>query len=148
MIKKVKSLGLQVLVNQPVISPTPTIQPVQGTIRADKTSGPAPLAVTFGLAITGGQVQLDQPVFWNFGDGTTSTGDSTMTVSHTFTTPGTYTVTAVVQGTDAKTYTLSGNKIGALGEGMSFQKLLIGAMAILPIALALSFVLPVLLRRR
>lgn len=58
---------------------------------ATPTSGPAPLTVNFGDASTGNITAWS----WNFGDGTTSTGQ---TAIKTYANPGTYTVALTVSG--------------------------------------------------
>lgn len=67
--------------------PTPTQKPT-ASFTADLTRGTAPLVVSFTDTSTGGA-----PIswYWNFGDGTHSTDAQIAT--HTFTRPGTYTVT-------------------------------------------------------
>ena len=57
--------------------------------RADKTSGGAPLAIQF----TDGSLGIVTSWLWNFGDNTTSTERN---VLHTYTQPGTYTVSLTV----------------------------------------------------
>ena len=63
---------------------TPCVGPVTD-FTADKTSGFAPLSVKFTDKSTGGPTTFS----WNFGDGTTN---ATKDPSHTYSTPGTYTV--------------------------------------------------------
>ncbi len=73
---------------------TPTSTPTQkptASFTADVTSGKVPLAVTFTDTSTGG---VPTSWYWNFGDGTNSVDAKTAT--HTFTNPGTYTVTLTV----------------------------------------------------
>lgn len=70
------------------------IEPTQlaAMITASVKNGTAPLAVDFHAAVAGGSGDYD--IVWNFGDGSRkATGTD---VSHTFTTPGTYTVALTV----------------------------------------------------
>ena len=73
-------------------SPDPT-EPGAGTVSANFTAnvtyGPAPLAVRFTDTSTGGPTAW----LWDFGDGNTSTVQNPI---HTYTTPGTYTVSLTV----------------------------------------------------
>ena len=94
-------------------TPTPTTQPVvisfygessspdasgggpPGSVNENQITGVNPLAVTLHDQSTGpprGNCQ------WNFGDGSTSSSCSN-TITHTYTTPGTYTVTRTIDGT-------------------------------------------------
>lgn len=68
-------------------TPTPTQKPTS-SFTADITDGKAPLTVTFTDTSTGG---VPTSWYWDFGDGTNSA--DTKTAIHTFTNPGTYTVT-------------------------------------------------------
>lgn len=68
--------------------PDPTAVAVLG---ADVTEGYAPLQVSFDASGSSGEGELS--VLWDFGDGATSTAGS---VQHTFTTPGEYLVTLLV----------------------------------------------------
>lgn len=62
---------------------------------ANRTSGPAPLAVTFNVSAT--DPEGEQPQYsWNFGDGATGTGAGP---SHTYSTAGNY--SAVVTASDS-----------------------------------------------
>ena len=65
---------------------TPVIEPApQADFTANVTTGPAPLAVQFTDTSTGSPTSW----LWSFGDGATSTAQNPI---HTYTTPGTYTV--------------------------------------------------------
>jgi PKD repeat protein len=72
--------------------------PLGVNVTASPKSGMAPLAVSFTAAITGGNAPYQQ-VDWNFGDGTLAfqqNVNSPVSQSHTYATPGTYTVTVMV----------------------------------------------------
>ena len=73
-----------IVVDAPPVAPVAAFSP-------SATSGPAPLAVDFTDESTGDI----QTWAWDFGDGGSSTEQGP---SHTFTTPGTYTVTLTVDG--------------------------------------------------
>jgi len=65
---------------------TPVIEPApQADFTANVTTGPAPLAAQFTDTSTGSPTSW----LWSFGDGATSTAQNPI---HTYTTPGTYTV--------------------------------------------------------
>ncbi|XVQ83023.1 carbohydrate-binding protein [Microbispora siamensis] len=78
---------------------------------ADKTSGPAPLAVTFSSAGSSDPEGGALTYSWNFGDGTTSTAANP---SKTYTTNGTYTATLTVR--DPQGLTGSANVIITVGN--------------------------------
>ncbi|WP_327045285.1 carbohydrate-binding protein [Microbispora sp. NBC_01189] len=78
---------------------------------ADKTSGPAPLAVTFSSAGSSDPEGGALTYSWNFGDGTTSTAANP---SKTYTTKGTYTATLTVR--DPQGLTGSANVIITVGN--------------------------------
>ncbi len=65
---------------------------IQADFNAENRYGPAPLEVTFDSENTG-DITFFQ---WNLGDGTTNT--TRTLVSHTYTNPGTYTVSLTVSG--------------------------------------------------
>jgi PKD repeat protein len=69
--------------------------PVMASFRADVTSGPIPLTVTFTDNSTGGITNR----FWGFGDGSTL-NTAVSPVQHTYNALGTYTVTLTVSGSD------------------------------------------------
>ncbi|MFI7454367.1 PQQ-dependent sugar dehydrogenase [Nonomuraea sp. NPDC049714] len=71
---------------------------------ADKTSGPAPLAVNFSSAGSSDPEGGALTYAWNFGDGTTSTAANP---SKTYTTNGAYTVTLTVRDPQGLTGTAS-----------------------------------------
>lgn len=82
-----------------------TPAPPVAVINADPTSGRAPLTVTFngsGSSASGNAQIVGYN--WNMGDGSTMSGIS---VSHTFTMPGTYTVTLTVTDSNGLTGTAS-----------------------------------------
>lgn len=60
---------------------------------ASDTSGPAPLTTTFAATLSGNQEEIEY--LWTFGDGNTSTNASPL---HTYSTPGTYSVSLMVSG--------------------------------------------------
>jgi PKD repeat protein len=68
-----------------------TAEPLAAEFTGSPTSGPAPHAVTFTDQSTGNAVAW----LWDFGDGATST---TRNPAHTYSTPGTYTVTLTITG--------------------------------------------------
>jgi PKD repeat protein len=74
----------------------PDLAPV-GVLTLTVSSGPAPLTVT---ADASGSSDTDQTpitkVVFNFGDGTIVTAQSGMTATHTYTSPGSYTVAVAV----------------------------------------------------
>jgi trimeric autotransporter adhesin len=78
------------------------VEPLAAEFSATPTSGPAPLATTFTDLSTGSPTSWA----WDFGDGTTSTAQNP---SHTYTAPGTYTVSLTVTdaagGTNTRTRT-------------------------------------------
>ncbi|RXA17603.1 PKD domain-containing protein [Methanosarcina sp. MSH10X1] len=83
-------------------APVPAQKPA-ASFTADVTSGKVPLEVRFADTGTGG---APASWYWNFGDGTHSTDAKTAT--HTFTSPGTYTVTLTVTndaGSDTESIT-------------------------------------------
>ena len=82
------------------LPPTPT-----AVITANPTSGEGPLTVTFSATSSGGS---PNDWIWTFGDGDTAHGSDTVT--HTYTTPGSYTVTLRVinqAGDDTDTATIT-----------------------------------------
>jgi len=71
-----------------IVSVTPPDSvPLQAVINSSQTTGPVPLNVSFVATNSTGDISAYS---WNFGDGTISTGPS---VSHTYSTSGTYTAT-------------------------------------------------------
>ena len=82
----------------PTSAPTlgPDSAPV-GALTLSVSSGPAPLTV---IADASGSSDTDQTpitkVIFNFGDGTIVTAQSGMTATHTYTSPGSYTVAVAV----------------------------------------------------
>ena len=70
---------------------------LQAMITADTLNGPAPLAVNFNANASTGTIST---FLWDLGDGTTATGN---TVSHTYVTAGTYTVTLTISGASGQT---------------------------------------------
>jgi PKD repeat protein len=88
-------------------SPGPDLAPV-GVLALTVSSGPAPLTVT---ADASGSSDTDQTpiarVIFNFGDGTIVTALSGGTATHTYTSPGTYTVAVAVIDTARLSSTVS-----------------------------------------
>ncbi len=74
-----------ITVSEPPIAPVAAFTP-------STTAGDAPLSVTFDSSTSSGDITA---YAWDFGDGNTSTDASP---SHTFTDPGSYTVTLTVSG--------------------------------------------------
>jgi PKD repeat protein len=72
----------------------PVNQPGAAFTASPTNTGLPPLTVTFKDASTG----IVTNWLWNFGDGATSNTFTTTNVSHTYTTPGVYTVTETVSG--------------------------------------------------
>ena len=80
-------------VSAPPVTPDPTNVPPTVTLSAPKTTGRAPLEVTFSAAAT--DPNGDTLAYsWDFGDGKTVTGGAAQT--HTFTGAGTYTAVVTV----------------------------------------------------
>jgi PKD repeat protein len=65
-------------------------------LTASPASGPAPLAVTFQTAVVDAQA-VTGPYQWDFGDGSTAQ-TTTASTSHTYQSPGAYTVTVTASG--------------------------------------------------
>jgi len=84
-----------------IASTTISVSTVTANFTADVTTGNAPLAVQFTNSSSSNTVSAS----WNFGDGGSSTNNAP---SHTFTSPGVYTVTLSVQNANGctDTYTL------------------------------------------
>jgi len=66
------------------------------SITASPTSGTAPLTVTMSAAVAGGDAPLSYE--WDFGDGATT--DDVLNATHTYSTPGDYTITFTVTDND------------------------------------------------
>jgi outer membrane protein assembly factor BamB len=79
------------------IGSLPLDPPVAG-FTANVTSGTAPLGVAF-TDMSGGVVTTR---FWDFGDGTTAWANETLAVSHTYSFPGTFSVTLTAGNRDAQ----------------------------------------------
>ncbi len=80
------------------------LRPLEAKLTANPTSGPAPLSVTFSAAGSTGAIvsfTLD------FGDGSEpySGTDLTVSISHTYNNPGTYTATLTVSDAQGRTAT-------------------------------------------
>ncbi|MGD0813383.1 MAG: PKD domain-containing protein [Verrucomicrobiota bacterium] len=71
----------------------PVVQP-GAVFTAEPTSAVAPLTVTFSDASTG----IVTNWLWNFGDGATSNTSTTLSMAHTYTNAGVYSVTETVTG--------------------------------------------------
>ncbi len=100
------------------------LRPLEAKLSATPTSGPAPLSVTFSAAGSTGPIvsfTLD------FGDGSSpySGTDITVSISHTYTNPGTYTAVLTVQdaagrtATDSKTITVLSGTTASLSASPS-----------------------------
>jgi PKD repeat protein len=85
----------------------PVVQPVAIFTAAPTNPALPPLAVTFTDASTG----IVTNWFWNFGDGATSNTYTMTSVSHTYTTAGTYTVTETVTGPGGSNTLMQSNLI-------------------------------------
>jgi glucose/arabinose dehydrogenase len=67
-------------------------------LTADITSGPAPLTATFDGSASSDPDPGDTLTYsWDFGDGTTPTETTSATVTHVYSTPGTFTATLTVR---------------------------------------------------
>ena len=85
---------VDVTVGNPAGGQPPTVQ-----VAADRTTGAAPLKVSFSAA--GSDPDGDAIMYtWNFGDGATAGGPK---VTHTYTGPGSYTATVTVTDAGGKT---------------------------------------------
>ncbi len=78
-------------------STTITIAPLTLTVTVGPTAGEVDISVSFTATARGGTSPYN--LSWNFGDGTGNVVGTSSTVSHTYTTPGTFTVK--VNATDA-----------------------------------------------
>lgn len=76
-------------------------------IIASITSGPAPLMVTFTVDDPNGELNQDDGIIWNFGDGSTTRNDI-FYAQHIYTVPGTYVVTATAWSVEDKRETFAG----------------------------------------
>ncbi len=85
------NIAVQNHINTPVPSATPNIPRPIAAFTQDKASGNVPLTVQFSSQSTGSISSL----LWNFGDGNSS---NQANPSHTFGSPGLYTVTLTVNG--------------------------------------------------
>ena len=77
-----------------VTPPNPSAEPLQAIIKPTLTSGEVPLQIMFDGTASTGDISTSS---WEFGDGTSS---SDPTTSHTYSIPGTYTVTLDVEDQD------------------------------------------------
>jgi PKD repeat protein/glucose/arabinose dehydrogenase len=67
-------------------------------LRADVTSGPVPLTVTFDASASSDPDQGDTLTYlWDFGDGFSSTESTSPTMTRVYSTPGTFTTTLTVR---------------------------------------------------
>jgi kumamolisin len=85
------------LVRTQAVSVTgPSYPPLYGALQANVTTGVSPLPVSFNLSASGGSGG-PYAVNWAFGDGATAMTDLGPPANHTFTSGGSYTVTATVR---------------------------------------------------
>jgi len=104
--RRIWRLGLVSLLGLGLAGCAWLFQPPQAVLTASPTSGTAPLSVTFDLSGSTGQIASYTLAFGDASDPATGM-DITLAVSHTYTTPGTYTATLTVQDAQARTSSVS-----------------------------------------
>jgi len=92
---------------------------------ASPTNGAAPLAVTFTDNSTGTIASN----FWDFGDGSTTNFTVPTDVMHTYSTPGTYSVTLIASGLSNVSTNSQANLITALDPYVAWQSQYFGCTA-------------------
>jgi PKD repeat protein len=103
----------------------PVVQP-GAVFTAAPTSGAYPsLTVTFTDASTG----IVTNWYWNFGDGATSNTSTTLSVAHTYTTAGVYSVAETVSGPGGTNTSTQTNLITVLTPFQAWQLLYFGCTA-------------------
>lgn len=93
LIREYEGLTQEIISNN-LINVTETVSIPMAFLSAEPVSGPAPLHVTFHSESSGTISEW----LWDFGDSIQDTGE---TVTHTYTQPGTYSVSLQVQGPDS-----------------------------------------------
>ncbi len=96
----------QEIINNNMISVTEPVSIPFASFTANPVTGPVPLHVTFQSESNGTISEWK----WDFGDSSTGTGE---TVTHTYTRPGTYSVSLMVRGPDGTSVEMRENLITA-----------------------------------
>src|SRR3989338_1871739 len=106
------------LVRNPGVNTPPQIftLPLTVSVNSNVATGQVPLAVQFTSSVSGGTAPYSYS--WNYGDGTTGSGSS---ISHIYTTPGTFTATLTV--TDSKGATKSSSQVIVVKKTLSADEI-------------------------
>lgn len=116
-------------------------------VRANPNGGATPLTVNFDVTVNEGLAPFTYS--WTFGDGSSGAGSS---VTHVYTTPGTFTAQVVVTDsrersvTDSVTVTVAESGLNIAGLGVFLTLVLLISLVI--VAVAVAVIIIVLLRRR